>query len=221
MSSRRISSFARPRRVHDGQRADLHYLRMPSYFREFGTRGRDQSAVRPRGVIKALRLLCTNDDGILAQGLACLIEAAEPLGEITVVCSGSWRAPLKFSTLTIIADGAGERMFVDALLTIRSNDSYLPSARLLRSDTPGLGQVCVVVGAEQPQRLIPRAWRHSTLIRATRPEIPEITGRSVNSGDRHVDRREPGAGRANDESVSNSYRCPLHGPCANIRFDAR
>ena len=32
-----------------------------------------------------MRLLCTNDDGILAQGLACLIEAAEPLGEITVV----------------------------------------------------------------------------------------------------------------------------------------
>ena len=35
--------------------------------------------------IQPLRLLCTNDDGILAQGLACLIEAAEPLGEITVV----------------------------------------------------------------------------------------------------------------------------------------
>src|SRR4051812_50213655 len=35
--------------------------------------------------LQALRLLCTNDDGILAQGLACLIEAAEPLGEITVV----------------------------------------------------------------------------------------------------------------------------------------
>jgi 5'-nucleotidase len=32
-----------------------------------------------------LRLLCTNDDGILAQGLARLIEAVEPLGEITVV----------------------------------------------------------------------------------------------------------------------------------------
>ena len=27
-----------------------------------------------------MRLLCTNDDGILAQGLACLIEAAEALG---------------------------------------------------------------------------------------------------------------------------------------------
>ncbi|MGZ9006319.1 MAG: 5'/3'-nucleotidase SurE, partial [Burkholderiales bacterium] len=35
--------------------------------------------------MEALRLLCTNDDGILAHGLACLIEAAEPLGEITVV----------------------------------------------------------------------------------------------------------------------------------------
>ena len=47
---------------------------------------RDQSLVAPpRGGIKALRLLCTNDDGILAQGLACMIEAAEPLGEITVV----------------------------------------------------------------------------------------------------------------------------------------
>ena len=32
-----------------------------------------------------MRLLCTNDDGILAHGLACLIRAAEPLGEVTVV----------------------------------------------------------------------------------------------------------------------------------------
>jgi 5'-nucleotidase len=39
----------------------------------------------PRRDLPALRLLCTNDDGILAYGLACLVEAAEPLGEITVV----------------------------------------------------------------------------------------------------------------------------------------
>jgi 5'-nucleotidase len=32
-----------------------------------------------------MRLLCTNDDGILAPGLECLVRAAEPLGEITVV----------------------------------------------------------------------------------------------------------------------------------------
>lgn len=32
-----------------------------------------------------MRLLCTNDDGILAKGLECLIAAAEPLGEVTVV----------------------------------------------------------------------------------------------------------------------------------------
>ena len=32
-----------------------------------------------------MKLLCTNDDGILAHGLACLIKAAEPLGEVTVV----------------------------------------------------------------------------------------------------------------------------------------
>ena len=32
-----------------------------------------------------MKLLCTNDDGILAHGLACLIRAAEPLGEVTVV----------------------------------------------------------------------------------------------------------------------------------------
>jgi 5'-nucleotidase len=32
-----------------------------------------------------MRLLLTNDDGILAHGLACLADAAEPLGEITVV----------------------------------------------------------------------------------------------------------------------------------------
>src|SRR6266511_6317637 len=32
-----------------------------------------------------MRVLCTNDDGILAFGLACLVEAAEPLGEVTVV----------------------------------------------------------------------------------------------------------------------------------------
>src|ERR1700750_1638698 len=32
-----------------------------------------------------MRLLCTNDDGFLAHGLKCLIAAAEPLGEVTVV----------------------------------------------------------------------------------------------------------------------------------------
>ncbi len=32
-----------------------------------------------------MRILCTNDDGIEAAGLARLVEAAEPLGEITVV----------------------------------------------------------------------------------------------------------------------------------------
>ena len=31
------------------------------------------------------RFLVTNDDGILARGLECLVEAAEPLGEVTVV----------------------------------------------------------------------------------------------------------------------------------------
>jgi 5'-nucleotidase len=32
-----------------------------------------------------VRLLLSNDDGILAHGLACLIKAVEPLGEVTVV----------------------------------------------------------------------------------------------------------------------------------------
>lgn len=32
-----------------------------------------------------MNILCTNDDGILAHGLACLVRAAEPLGQVTVV----------------------------------------------------------------------------------------------------------------------------------------
>jgi 5'-nucleotidase len=32
-----------------------------------------------------MRLLCTNDDGILAHGLECLVRAASTLGEVTVV----------------------------------------------------------------------------------------------------------------------------------------
>ena len=32
-----------------------------------------------------MRFLITNDDGILAHGIQCLVEAAEPLGEVTVV----------------------------------------------------------------------------------------------------------------------------------------
>jgi 5'-nucleotidase len=32
-----------------------------------------------------MKLLCTNDDGMHAHGLACLVRAAEPLGEVTVV----------------------------------------------------------------------------------------------------------------------------------------
>jgi len=31
------------------------------------------------------RFLCTNDDGILAHGLECLVQAVSPLGEVTVV----------------------------------------------------------------------------------------------------------------------------------------
>ncbi|MEJ7811282.1 MAG: 5'/3'-nucleotidase SurE [Gemmatimonadaceae bacterium] len=32
-----------------------------------------------------MRFLCTNDDGILAHGLECLVRAASPLGDVTVV----------------------------------------------------------------------------------------------------------------------------------------
>src|SRR5436305_151175 len=32
-----------------------------------------------------MRLLVTNDDGILAHGIECLVAAAEPLGDVTVV----------------------------------------------------------------------------------------------------------------------------------------
>jgi 5'-nucleotidase len=32
-----------------------------------------------------MKLLCTNDDGILAHGLECLIRAAAPLGDVTIV----------------------------------------------------------------------------------------------------------------------------------------
>ena len=32
-----------------------------------------------------MRLLCTNDDGILAHGLSCLVKAAEQLGDVTIV----------------------------------------------------------------------------------------------------------------------------------------
>ena len=32
-----------------------------------------------------MRFLCTNDDGILAHGLDCLVRAAEQIGDVTVV----------------------------------------------------------------------------------------------------------------------------------------
>jgi 5'-nucleotidase len=37
------------------------------------------------GGIPVMRILCSNDDGILAHGLDCLVRAAQPLGEVTVV----------------------------------------------------------------------------------------------------------------------------------------
>ena len=40
---------------------------------------------QPRVRLTPMRLLITNDDGILAHGIECLVEAAEPLGEVTVV----------------------------------------------------------------------------------------------------------------------------------------
>src|SRR5205807_5927948 len=39
----------------------------------------------PSGVVIAMRILISNDDGVLAHGLECLVRAAEPLGEITIV----------------------------------------------------------------------------------------------------------------------------------------
>jgi 5'-nucleotidase len=45
--------------------------------------GRDASAVKGGG--SRLRLLCTNDDGVMAQGLDCLVRAVEGLGDVTVV----------------------------------------------------------------------------------------------------------------------------------------
>src|SRR6202165_2970162 len=75
------------RGLHNGECTDLHDLRVAELFPRIpGRMARDKSSVAPsRRDSEALRLLCTNDDGILAFGLACLIEAAEPLGEITVV----------------------------------------------------------------------------------------------------------------------------------------
>ena len=32
-----------------------------------------------------MRILCTNDDGILAHGLDCLVRAAQQIGDVTVV----------------------------------------------------------------------------------------------------------------------------------------
>ncbi len=32
-----------------------------------------------------MRILCTNDDGVLARGLDCLVRASEPLGDVTIV----------------------------------------------------------------------------------------------------------------------------------------
>ena len=59
----------------------------PSHFRSVGrlhARGAsDLAAARARGEL--MRLLCTNDDGILAHGLECLVKAAEMLGDVTVV----------------------------------------------------------------------------------------------------------------------------------------
>jgi 5'-nucleotidase len=34
---------------------------------------------------RRLRFLCTNDDGVMAHGLDCLVRAAEPLGDVSVV----------------------------------------------------------------------------------------------------------------------------------------
>ena len=39
-----------------------------------------------------MHLLCTNDDGILAHGLDCLVRAASTLGEVTVVAPTASRA---------------------------------------------------------------------------------------------------------------------------------
>src|SRR5438094_1214442 len=44
-----------------------------------------------------MRLLLTNDDGILAHGLECLEQAAEPLGEVVVVAPDREQSPTSHS----------------------------------------------------------------------------------------------------------------------------
>ena len=59
-----------------------------------------------------MRILCTNDDGILAHGLDCLVRAAEQIGEVTIVAPDREQSATSHSLtlhhpLRPVARGAG------------------------------------------------------------------------------------------------------------------
>src|SRR6185437_15066019 len=82
-----ISHRRGARRVHDCRHPGAHDVRRAEPL----SRGAGHGAGGPRHLatarrsVRLMRLLCTNDDGILAFGLECLAKAAAPLGEVTIV----------------------------------------------------------------------------------------------------------------------------------------
>jgi hypothetical protein len=58
-----------------------------------------------RAADSAMRFLITNDDGILAHGIECLAEAAQPLGDVFVVAPTASRARPVIRSRSIIRCG--------------------------------------------------------------------------------------------------------------------
>lgn len=83
-----------------------------------------------------MRFLCTNDDGILAHGLDCLVRAAEQIGEVTVVAPDREQSATSHSLTLhhpVRATERGERRFqVDGTPT----DCVMLAVEALMTDRP-------------------------------------------------------------------------------------
>ena len=141
---------------------------------------RERDTTRRDAIV--MRFLCTNDDGILAHGLECLVRAAEPLGEVTVVAPDREQSATSHS-LTLHHPlrpvQRGERRWqVDGTPTdcvMLAIEALMPRAARLRAQRhqsrPEHGRGRAVLGHRRRGDGRPRA-RHSVdrdLVRRRRP----------------------------------------------------
>ena len=82
-----------------------------------------------------MRFLCTNDDGILAHGLDCLVRAAEQIGEVTVVAPDRFRARAMSLSWLLVTVVGPQRGFCGIVCVTVTGTSKPERSRLASTST--------------------------------------------------------------------------------------